>query len=304
MNNIFMNQDNSDLAKMKREFYARYDLQDFRKKVSGFWSRPLPSDVDAILDQVLEVANMTEKVHFPFTWEEYLPGTVFLRVRKVSAEKFQRGFTVKDLWEAPKEYVPAGRLNQPEEPLLYTCIGDPHGPMFEAGLKPDDYFILVEYKLRTPIYFKKIGVTDEHIDLTPREREIEEVLSTFIRDVLTIPAGEGPEDLYTLTQKTLESFFPFDEVIDGWTFESTLRPPVKNAVIAPSDAHSKLEVNSVIAALFSLSPSGDAHPRFLAFSDGTERVGDKIGFQSIPPLNFTYEDEIYDWVEAAIQEQR
>lgn len=293
--NVFVDQDWDLIVEKKRAFYSRFDLAEFQRSVEEFWSKPLAKDPSAVAEEVKDLVSIGDEFCFPFSWDEYLPATDFWRVRKVSADTMRNGLTVADLWEAPKEFVPAGRLNQPEQPLLYTCMGNPAAPMREAGLEPDDIFILIWYRLHEPIQFKRIGVTNTDPALTAHEQHIEEALSTFIRDVLTIPASHEHDALYSLTQRVLESFFPIDHVNDGWIFKSTLMPDADNAVIVPANAHTKLSVKNVLAAQF--ISADDLTAVYHAFSDGVERIGDKIGLQKFPQNDFNGFQEILDWVD-------
>jgi|GEM_PF-3094307 len=296
-NNVFVDQDWGSIVEKKRAFYSRFDVGDFQRSVEKFWSEPLSKDPRAVAEEVKDLVSIRDEFCFGFSWDEYPPGTDFWRARKVSADTMRNGLTRGDLWEAPKKFVRAGRLNQPEQPLLYTCMGNPLAPMREAGLGPDDIFILVWYRLHTPIRFKRIGITNTDTALTAHEQNVEEALSTFIRDVLTIPASHEHDDLYSLTQQVLESFFPMDHVNDGWIFKSTLIPNADNAVIAPDNAHTKLSVKNVLAGQFISADDEGITAVYRAFSDGVESVGDKIGLQEIPQDRFNDFQEMLDWVD-------
>lgn len=297
MHNVFVDQDWASVAEKKRAFYSRFHLVDFQRRVREFWSKPLSKDPSAVAEEIQDLVSIGDEYCFPFSWDEFLPGTDFWRVRKVSADTMRNGLTVEDLWEAPKDFVPAGRLNQPKQPLLYTCMGNPLAPMHEAGLEPEDIFILIWYRLHKSIQFKRIGITNTDTALTAHEQQIEKALSTFIHDVLTIPASPERDDLYFLTQQVLKSFFPIDHVNDGWVFKSTLMPNADNAVIVPDNAHAKLTVKNIIAACFISADADGITVVYRAFSDGVERIGDKIGFQEIPQDRSHEFQEILEWVD-------
>lgn len=273
----------ASLAELKRPFYSNFDLTAFHENVSAFWSRNFTDRAETILEAMMQTVHIDGDWIFPFSWDEYLPSTDFWRVRRVSPEQLQAGLTVGDLWEAPREFVPAGRLNLPNESLLYTCLGNPLGPMMEAGLEAGDAFIMIWYRLLEPIVFKRVGVTNPDPDLSGQEQRIEEALSIFIRDVLAIPAEKHGAGIYALTQQVLRQFFPLDSGWEtGWTYESTRFAGLLNAAIEAEAAHAKLAVKSVIAGRIESIDQAGVSAYYRAHSDGRERHGDKIGFAYFP----------------------
>lgn len=297
MQNVFVDQDWASIVEKKHTFYSRFNLAEFQRGVQEFWSKPLSEDPSDVVNEVKDLVSIDGTFCFPFSWDEYLPYTSFWRVRKVSSTAIRDGLTIEDLWEAPKEFVPAGRLNEPEQPLLYTSIGDPLAPMREVGLESGDLFILIWYQLHSPIRFKRIGITNTDTDLTAHEQHVEEALSTFIRDVLTIPASQKCEDLYSLTHQVLGLVLPLDYVNDGWIFESTLVPDADNAVIVPANGHAKLSVKNVLYAQFISADTDGIVAAYGAFYDGTVRRADGIRFQDIPKDRFNDFDEMLGWVD-------
>ena len=121
--------------------------------------------------------------------------------------------------------------------------------------------------------------------------------STFIRDVLTIPASQKCEDLYSLTHQVLGLVLPLDYVNDGWIFESTLVPDADNAVIVPANGHAKLSVKNVLYAQFISADTDGIVAAYGAFYDGTVRRADGIRFQDIPKDRFNDFDEMLGWVD-------
>lgn len=273
------------LVQLKRPFYSRFDLETFQENVAAFWSSDLSGRAEDILGEIVRTISIGEDWSFPFSWDEYLPGTDFWRVRRVEPDHLRRGITSSDLWEAPRQFVPAGRLNLPEESLLYACMGNPLGPMIEAGLRPDDGFIMIWYRLLEPIVFKRVGLTNPDPDLTDHEQRIEEALSGFIRDVLSIPAEHHGTGIYALTQQVLQQFHPLTPRETGWTYESTLVPDVVNVAIQPKPAHAKLAVNAVIAGRMDCIDQSGISAYYRAHSDGRVRFGNNIGFQYFPENN-------------------
>ena len=247
---------------------------------------------------MMQTVRIGEDWVFPFSWDEYLPGTDFWRVRRVTPQQLQAGLTVGDLWEAPREFVPAGRLNLPNESLLYTCLGNPLGPMAEAGLEAGDTFIMIWYRLLEPIVFKRVGVTNPDRDLTDQEQRIEEALSSFIRDVLAIPADKHGARIYALTQQVLRQFYPLDSGWEtGWTYESTLSAGLLNAAIEAETAHAKLAVNSLIAGRVESIDQTGVSAYYRAHSDGRKRFGDKIGFAYFPDEGLRNLESIITWTQ-------
>jgi hypothetical protein len=286
----------ASLAELKRPFYSDFDMTTFRENVNAFWSLDLSDRAEDILEAMMQTVRIGEDWVFPFSWDEYLPGTDFWRVRQVTSEQLRAGLSVSDLWEAPRELVPMGRLNLPNESLVYTCLGNPVGPMMEAGLKAGDTFIMIWYRLLEPIVFKRVGMTNPDPGLTDQEQRIEEALSAFTRDVLAIPAEKHGTRIYALTQQVLQQFYPLDSNWEtGWTYESTLSPRLLNAAIEVEPAHLKLAVNSVIAGRVESVDQTGVSAYYRAHSDGLKRFGDKIGFAYFPKYGPQTLESIIEW---------
>jgi len=288
----------ASLVELKRLFYSGFDLNAFNENVAAFWSRDLSERAEDLLEAIIQTMRIGEDWVFPFSWDEYLPGTDFWRVRRVTPEQLRVGLTVSDLWEAPREFVPAGRLNLPNEPLLYTTLGNPLGPMREAGLEAGDTFIMIWYRLLEPIVFKRVGATNPDLDLTDQEQRIEEALSVFIKNVLAIPAEQHGPCIYALTQQVLRRFYPLDSNWEtGWTYESTLTSGTSNAAIEVEAAHAKLAVNSVIAGRIGSIDQAGVSAYYRAHSDGQARHGDKIGFAYFPEDGPRTLESIIEWTQ-------
>lgn len=288
--------DSTSHTELKRSFYSRFNLDEFRSKIADFWSQDFSDDADAILARARQTVSVGDDFVFPFSWDEYLPGSDFWRIRKIPSEHFREGLNEPDLWEAPSRHAPAGRLNSRGESLLYSCLGNPIGPLYEAGLVPGDTFIFIWYKLIRPIMFKRVGITNPDPDLTDHEQQIEEALSAFLRDVLAIPAKGQELRSYTLTQKVLQTYYHLAPQESGWTYTSTFKAEVLNAAIEPKAAHARLAINTVIAGqVVAQDMNGEFTINCRAYSDGKARHGDKIGFEFFPEDGLQSLQDIFEW---------
>lgn len=286
------------IAKHKREYFASFDLSIFRERVERFWKLDLSDSSVDVAEEVGNVLRFGETVLFPFSWDEYLPGTDIWRVRAIEADKFKEGIEVADLWEAPPGYVRPGRLNPSDGALLYGCMADPVGAMAEARLNAGAGFILIRYRAVAPLVLRRIGITNLDLALTGRQQEAEIEMSKFVRDVVSIPSSHYGPQTYTFTHQVLRALYSLDGAWEsGWKFESTLNDGLQNVAIEPIEAHRILEVKSVIAGRMHEVGETGVSAFYLAFSDGTERFGAKIGFLDFPQAAFATLEEYIAWTE-------
>ena len=287
------------VSKLKKRYYSHFDMGEFRKRVANFWELDLADAASDAAKAVGDVLRFQEQYVFPFSWDEYQPNFDIWRVREMDAEYLKEGVRVSDLWEAPARHAKSGRFNETNESLLYACMASPGGTMAEARLAPGSSFILIQYEFREPLVLKRVGQCNPDSSLTRRERRVEREVSRFVRDVVSVSAGQFGPDTYTFTRQVLREFLPLEggwEV--GWRYESTLVTGLQNVALEPETAHARLTVRSVIVGRVEWVDEKGASARYLGFSDGIEMFGDKIGFQDFPNCPFETIQQLVEWVEA------
>lgn len=274
------------MTELKRSHYAHFDLQDLRSNINSFFANLTRFSADENLDRILNIVQVNDRLLFPFSWDEYPTGEKFVRARKMTREQLLAGITVPDLWEAPAKQTSPGRLNRLREPLLYACAAGPNGngcdlgPLRETRLTAGDGFILIEYILEGPTSFKRIGISNPDPSLTLKEKLIEEELSKFVTNLMALPALEGSDDTYALTQRVLRSFFPLDSGWEsGWIYESTVAAGVINATFETAPAHEKLRVGCVVAGMVQEHTEDQILYTIAGRSDGLARLGPHIRWE-------------------------
>lgn len=284
----------------KRIFYAKFNLEKFHARVTDFWRIDFSDRSNEVVPEMERALRIDDGYVFPFYWKQYLPSTPFFRVRKLPLAHLQNGLTENDLWEAPQEKTPLGRLNLPNESLLYTAVETPNALMDETDLSPGDFFVLIKYNLVHEIFFKTVEKTDVDEALTDRELNVEEAITEFVRSVLLIPASHYGSETYTITQQVLRHFYSLAPEETGWTYESTRKNKMINAAITPESGHKNLRINTVLAGhVNSIDTNNEFFADYFAYSDGQARWGNKIGFDYFPKHGLGSLEKHIEWTESA-----
>ena len=287
---------------LKRKHYRNFDENRFDQRVADF--ERLDFD-DPKIDLLSAVENVLRQAPddgylLPTSWDEITPGQLLWRARPMSREALRIGdITPSDLWEAPRQLIGQGRLNAANEPVLYTCLGRPLETLLEARVtQPGDTFLLVGYKVWKPIIVRRIGVTNPDSSLPKEHQRIEEKVSRFVAESLSIPALDDDPRIYAFTRQLLRTIYrlePGREV--GWIYASTLAgPDVLNVAIEPQSAHAKLEVVSVMGGQIEELPDGEMGHSLHGYSDGRAARDGRIRFRDFPHDQFSSLQDYFDFV--------
>jgi hypothetical protein len=298
----------AEAAAWKRKVYSEFDLSSFERRREKFWKSVFsdPSfDLDKEVDHVLR-ARPDGPLLFPFSWDEIPVGTELWRAREMDAEAINSGITEADLWEPPASVASAGRFNEANEPLLYTCIGLPIQTLTEARvLDPNASFILIGYQIVEPLRAKRVGVTQD-TTLTARQQRIERKISEFLAQVVSIPAESMGSSTYRHTQRLLRDFYRLEEGWEsGWTYWSTLADPDAvdltleplNLAIEPADAHSKLEVRYVVTGTQQEYKDGLHHIALHGYATGETNAEGLVEFKRFPHEEFSSLQDYFDYLD-------
>ena len=176
---------------------------------------------------------------------------------------------ISDFWEPPEKYVcSAGRLNKPNESLLYTTMNLRAVP---AELRAEDgaKILLIKYHVRKPITLTRIGLplTDIAFDRSGALENAKAVTDFFSRQfVKKVELSDGRE--YVLSE--LIAKYNYDlppEVQHGWVYPSVEFPGAHNVTLRPKVAHQHLEVAGATIGSAILKESNYILKKEL-FSDG------------------------------------
>lgn len=277
-----------EALRISREHYAKYNAEELEQRIKEFYKHDWDSpdfDIVKAVNDVLRPPDITSYV-FPLSWDEIPAGNILWRARSMGAEQLLNGITPSDLWEPPADFASIGRLNAENEPLLYTCLGNPTAPLQEARItEPETGFILVGYRVVESIFVKRVGLTNSNPDLTPEEQRIERMLSKFVAEVFATPESYGGISTYNNTRKLLRTLYQLEPGWEsGWIYASTIvGPNSANVALEPQDAHKRLTIRCVVAGQVLVTASDHYTLRWVGFSDGKPKFGEKISWQYFPP---------------------
>ncbi|MET0979502.1 MAG: hypothetical protein ABWX63_11850 [Paeniglutamicibacter terrestris] len=288
--------------RLKRKQYRNFDESKFDQRVTDFEKLNFTDPTIDLLNAVENVLRQTPEGGFvlPTSWDEFPPGRLLWRARSISREALRVGdVTPSDLWEAPQQNVAPGRLNAANEPVLYACLGRPLETLLEARLtQPGDTFLLVGYNIWKPLVLHRIGVTNPDSSLSKEHQRIEEKISRFVAESLSIPALNDDPRIYAFTRQLLRTIYmlePEREV--GWAYASTLAgPDVINVAIEPQAARARLEVVTVIAGQVEHPINGEMGCSLAGHSDGRAARDGRIKFRDFPGDQFSSLQEYFDFV--------
>lgn len=278
----------AEVNRLKRNHYRDFDFPRFIERVAHFETLDF-SDPD--LDLVREVENVLRQnpesgYLLATSWQEIGRGHLLWRAREMSIDSLEQNLvTPSDLWEAPKEFVGAGRLNAANEPILYTTFEAPFGTLKEARItEPGKTFILMAYEVLSPIIVRRIGVTNPDEALPRHYREIETCVSRFVAETLSIPAVHDSPKLYKFTRKLLRTLYRLEDGWEvGWGYASTIvGPELLNIAIEPVAAHAQLEVAAVLMGQVEQPRNGQMHLSLHGYSNGRAKADGKLRFKEFP----------------------
>lgn len=191
---------------------------------------------EAIIETIMIEHNGLKFSAFKSEEREYQKDAILYRVRKLEPEKIE--LTHDDFWEAPEKYVDYGRLNQPEQQLLYVAANNPMTAIKEVGIREGDYFLLTCYKVINSLKVFGIGVgNDFECKLSKESKSKLDALTDFIdRNFL-----KDTKSAYLVSSVIANSICDLGR--DGWFYPSVAHQNGLNLCLKLS-AKSNLEIHS------------------------------------------------------------
>ncbi|MDF2821607.1 MAG: hypothetical protein K0R15_2048 [Clostridiales bacterium] len=178
----------------------------------------------------------------------YKCNSKFSRVRKLGNNLYEvhnRRLCKRDLWNPEVNYVKEyGRLNYPNESLLYTAEKYPEVSIKEAGVKGNDVFLLVTYEALDEISVTIAGLYQEKDYFTDEENIKISQLINGISDLLKLTIDESNKQLYRLTSNLIKECYYLEGYQDGWVYPSIALGKGHNVCFKPTIAEKKLKVYS------------------------------------------------------------
>ena len=201
----------------------------------------------------------------PFSTGEYTKGSIFSRVRRLSATDLRRAQREgideqRDCYEPPVDMTSAidpGRLNRPGERILYTAYGGAGWATMacfeELDIQEDDWFMIVEYEATGEFSAATIGPErfappEREHELNDEEREKCEILLGFVRSKFHQKMAAGNDHLYRVTRVIATEFSPgLTRRPDIWQYPSVAREGGLNVAFHPT-RKDKLRIKDVKVA--------------------------------------------------------
>ncbi|MGC5626972.1 hypothetical protein ACPYO6_01820 [Georgenia sp. Z1344] len=239
-------------------YYKKFNKSKFRKRVREFWELNIPDDFDNPLARISEVVRFGGTALYPFSWDEFEPGTTFWRVRRMELQDIRDSLSANDLWMPPRKFAAAGRMNRHGEPLLYTTMGSPSGSFAEARVAEGDPFLLIRYEISNTVELKRVGVSNHDPELPRTYQMFEREVSAFLNDVMSIREDRFGPGVYAITADLLEALFSLELQQAGWVYNSTLIPNARNAAFTPVFAQATLTPTTVFGGIS--GTQGDMSP--------------------------------------------
>lgn len=205
----------------------------------------------------------------------------FFRVREITEKlkcQIKNGKINEDeLWEPPSFIVNSGRTNELGESYLY--VSDPNLDICiaETRLKENDKFLLISYKIITPINVLQIGFKQdfqklkETLSLNSEELKKVKLITQAIRKNFL----KNSDDAYEYSNyiaKLYDTKFK-----EGWAYPSVQRKEGKN-ICLKREGTNKLEISTLLTGGYYPSNPSNRYRFYEAieFIDGEQKIYDAV----------------------------
>lgn len=209
-------------------FLSEINPKDLINRIKRFRSLDIVSmsdeDLASEIENILIHNNVISIIN---TYSIFHKGTRFYRVRKLDNLEMpnERLKVVSDYWNPPVECIKKyGRINKPNESLLYTAFS-PHTAICETHILKNDPFAIFVYEAKRDVRFSWIGspTNYSHHHITNQVAiHVHEIVKKFLVDEFTREVPSGHEQIYRITEYIAKQYFVSPEG-DGWRY-----PSVKN----------------------------------------------------------------------------
>lgn len=236
-----------------------FDIDDFNRKSKSIETADVLSmDDDGIRQMIRNIMSFRH----PLTGQEYynIPtwsyvcnkGTKFYRIMKVDkSDTINPPLDIlkchDNVWNPPIEKVKwYGRLNYPNESVLYTSYKIPEICLKEARLTNEDRFALITYEAKEDILVTIVGYFQEDSKFTDEENIKMKTLTEFFFNQFTKEVDEKDESSYKISSNIIKECYSIpDDSQDGWLYPSIAFNMGYNICFKPEIAKKKLQLKGV-----------------------------------------------------------
>lgn len=223
-----------DLSKIdyltQEDIYKKVNPEELMNKINRF--KLLNIDTMSDKDLSDEIGNILSQKDLSgmiittliCTYSIFPKDTRFYRVRKLRNLDIPNDNLSKlsDFWNPPKRFITNyGRLNKPNESLLYTAR-NPYIAIKETNITKNDYFALNIYKANRDVKVSWIGADINykfHNIFNKSAINIHEIYKDFLLDEFTKEVVNGQEYLYRVSEHIAKNYF-LCAFQDGWKYSS------------------------------------------------------------------------------------
>lgn len=176
-----------------------------------------------------------------------ITGQKLYRTRAMGLDDIKKIDGIHHFLSPPKEYVKYGRLNKPNQPMLYTAIDKMELAIVENP-QIKDYFIMVEFIVTKPIpcsYIGSLFQDSERFEFKmPKTKEFH-IINNFPRDLLMFKSPN--QNYYVFTNGIIDKiYYPNKTSKNGYIYHSAVQNSLLNACLHPNLEHKSLKINKVI----------------------------------------------------------
>lgn len=198
-------------------------------------------ELERELNDLLALDYKGEKACVYYTHlRNYAEKTVFYRARKINQETLDK-LSINDFWEPPENLIQFGRLNKPQQQLLYISPDEPITPTHEARIKNNDFFLLTRYESTEPIVVKGIGFSESSSSSSSNSTKSNKKLD-LITDCINRLFLRTGKLSYQISCHIAHNMLGI-EGYDGWVYPSIMKPGGENICLKIS-SKKKLKIHS------------------------------------------------------------
>jgi len=231
---------------IETEFFKNIDISELKEKIRIYRLLDLTSmndkEVEDAINHVITFDTPRGKMSGLSTFSNKFPiGTRFYRVRQLEPNDrtvpLKAMSTISDCWEAPKDVVNKGRLNKPQETLLYVSLS-PNTAIEELEIPNNQLCSIIVYEAVSPI-----NITEMHFprNLEKMNIESQRIIHEFLNSEFSRSIKDCSGHIYTISEIITKMFDLPPEGQDAWCYQSVAKESYYNlCIISPANKKLKL----------------------------------------------------------------
>ena len=160
-----------------------------------------------------------------------------------------------NFWCLPKDKIKQGRLNNNCEQILYASF-DKLTAFLETGIKKNEKFLLIEYKIKNNIELKCIQMDGRF----GKNSAISKIYNDFFNEIMMKSEEEKP-GIYKVSNYIKDVFFKLND-FDGWYYVSARNKKLENVALIYPKIKEHIKIRSLKIAELNDDSSFWVHEKF------------------------------------------